>query len=192
MKKKNKDLNIGDNIKETSSRKKRVGEIVAILSDSISDPTLECIELHPKELIPLEGAMGKHKSFKVKRSKSKPYTPRKDLFKKESFSVGKHISYKIGGRVRYGRIMGYLNQEEGLYPHSYDTGKHNGKDLLECVEIDPKPGLHRIIEANGEPRKFVVNSNKCKIIKVISEDSKGNSTTALRLDIPMENDESLG
>tara|TARA_Y100001938_G_C7959990_1_gene363784 strand:- start:202 stop:774 length:573 start_codon:yes stop_codon:yes gene_type:complete len=190
MKKKKKDLNIGDNIKEIYSSKKRIGEIVSILSDNKSDPTLECIELHPKDLIPLEGAMGKHKFFKVKRSKSKPYTPRKDLFKKETFSIGKHISYRIGGRIKYGRIMGYLNQEEGLYPHSYDTGEYNGKDLLECVEINPNPGLHRITQ-NGEPKKFVVDSNKCKLVKVVREDSKGNATTALRLDIPTE-DEGLG
>ena len=190
MKKKNKDLNIGDNIKEIYSSKKRIGEIISILSDSRTDPTLECIELHPKDLIPLEGAMGKHKAFKLKKSKCKLYIPRKDLFKKETFSIGRHISYRTGGKIRYGRIMGYLNQEEGLYPHSYDTGEYNGRDLLECVEINPKPGLHRIIQ-DGEPKKFIVDSNKCKILKVIREDSKGNATTALRLDIPIE-DEGLG
>ena len=51
--------------------------------------------------------------------------------------------------------MGYLNQEEGLYPHSYDKGEYNGHDLLECVQIDPKPGLHRMTEADGTPKKLL-------------------------------------
>ncbi len=50
--------------------------------------------------------------------------------------------------------MGYLNQEEGLYPHSYDKGEYNGHDLLECVQIDPKPGLHRMTEADGHQKSL--------------------------------------
>lgn len=191
MTKKKRELGIGDNIKETMStrgRKKRVGEIVAILQDSVGDPSIECIEVDPKELTPIEGAMGQHKKFKVKRSKLKHYVPRKKLFKKETFDVGKCVACKTGSRIRYGRIMGYLNQEEGLYPHSYDKGEYNGHDLLECVQIDPKPGLHRMTEADGTPKKFVGYPDKCKLIKVIDTDSQGNPTTKLRLDIPTQED----
>jgi hypothetical protein len=189
-KKKKRELEIGDSVKEIAptNGKKRVGEIVSILQDNPGDPTIECVLIDANELTPIEGAMGELKRFKSKRSKLKHYTPRKNLFTKETFDIGKHISYKIGGRLKYGRIMGYLNQEEGLYPHSYDTGKYNGKDLLECVEIDTKPGLSRILDNLGEPHKFVAHPDKCKLIKVIDVDNQGNPTTKLRLDIPTQED----
>lgn len=191
MKKTKRELEIGDHVKETSfarTGRKRTGEIISILSDSKSDPTIECIRICPKELIPLEGGNGEIKRFKSKRSKLKHYIPRKNLFKKETFEVGKCVACKSGGRTRYGRIMGYLNQEEGLYPHSYDKGEYNGHDLLECVQIDPKPGLHRIIDEEGNPKKFVGYPEKCKLIKVLDTDDKGNPTTKLRLDIPTQKD----
>jgi len=191
MKKKKRELEIGDHVKETSfarAGRRRVGEIISILSDSKSDPTIECIRICPKELTPLEGGNGEIKRFKSKRSKLKHYIPRKSLFKKETFEVGKCVACKGGGRTRYGRIMGYLNQEEGLYPHSYDKGEYNGHDLLECVQIDPKPGLHRIIDEDGNPKKFVGYPEKCKLIKVLDTDDKGNPTTKLRLDIPTQKD----
>lgn len=189
MKKKKRELEIGDHVKETSfarTGRRRIGEIISILSDSKSDPTIECIRICPKELIPLEGGNGEIKRFKSKRSKLKHYIPRKNLFTKETFEVGKCVACKSGGRTRYGRIMGYLNQEEGLYPHSYDKGEYNGHDLLECVQIDPKPGLHRIIDEEGNPKKFVGYPEKCKLIKVLDTDDKGNPTTKLRLDIPTQ------
>jgi hypothetical protein len=191
MKKTKRELEIGDHVKETSfarAGRRRVGEIISILSDSKSDPTIECIRICPKELTPLEGGNGEIKRFKSKRSKLKHYIPRKSLFKKETFEVGKCVACKSGGRTRYGRIMGYLNQEEGLYPHSYDKGEYNGHDLLECVQIDPKPGLHRIIDEEGNPKKFVGYPEKCKLIKVLDTDDKGNPTTKLRLDIPKQID----
>ena len=191
MKKKKRELEIGDHVKETSfarTGRRRVGEIISILSDSKSDPTIECIRICPKELTPLEGGNGEIKRFKSKRSKLKHYIPRKNLFTKETFEVGKCVACKSGGRTRYGRIMGYLNQEEGLYPHSYDKGEYNGHDLLECVQIDPKPGLHRIIDEEGNPKKFVGYPEKCKLIKVLDTDDKGNPTTKLRLDIPKQID----
>tara|TARA_B100001093_G_scaffold345680_1_gene330356 strand:- start:555 stop:1130 length:576 start_codon:yes stop_codon:yes gene_type:complete len=191
MKKKKRELEIGDHVKETGftrTGRRRIGEIISILSDSKSDPTIECIRICPKELTPLEGGNGEIKRFKSKRSKLKHYIPRKSLFKKETFEVGKCVACKSGGRTRYGRIMGYLNQEEGLYPHSYDKGEYNGHDLLECVQIDPKPGLHRIIDEDGNPKKFVGYPEKCKLIKVLDTDDKGNPTTKLRLDIPKQID----
>jgi hypothetical protein len=191
MTKKKRELELGDNVRETSivrTGRKRIGEIISILSDSKSDPTIECILVDPKELTPIEDAFGNHKTFKSKRSKLKHYVPRKNLFKKETFEVGKCVACKSGGRIRYGRIMGYLNQEEGLYPHSYDKGEYNGHDLLECVQIDPKPGLHRIIDSDGNPKKFVGYPEKCKLIKVLDTDNHGNPTTKLRLDIKQDTD----
>ena len=182
MKKIKKELEIGDHVKEIGSRK-RIGEIVSILRDSKKNPSLECIQVHPKELTPLENGTGRLKKFKIKQEKVKFYIPRNKLFEKEKIEVGKYISYKSKTRKRYGRIIGYLNQEEGLYPHSYDEGEYNGKDLLQCVEIDPKPGLHRILDSDNQPNLFVADFKKCKLVKVINTDDKGNETTALRLDI---------
>lgn len=189
MTKKKRQLEIGDHVKETSiarTGRRRIGEIISVLSDSKSDPTIECIRICPKELTPLEGGNGEIKRFKAKRSKLKHYVPRKSIFIKETFEVGKYISCKSGGRTRYGRIVGYLNQEEGLYPNSYNEGKYNGHDLLQCVQINPKPGLHRVLDADGNPTMFVGHPEKCKIIKVLDTDNQGKPNMKLRLDIPIE------
>ena len=64
-------MEIGDHVKETSiarTGRRRIGEIISILSDSKSDPTIECIRICPKELTPLEGANGEIKRFKAKEA----------------------------------------------------------------------------------------------------------------------------
>ena len=188
MTKKKRELQIGDHVRETSltrNGRRRVGEIISILSDSKNDPTIECIVICPKELTPLDGGNGEIKRFKAKRSKLKHYIPRKSIFSKDTFEVGKYISCKSGGRTRYGRIVGYLNQEEGLYPNSYNEGKYNGHDLLQCVQINPK-GLHRILDADGSPVMFVGFFEKCKIVKVLDTDNQGKPNMKLRLDISIE------
>jgi hypothetical protein len=189
MTKNKRELEIGDNIKEIKPRrgsKKRFGEILLILDDNPGDPTIECAEIDPKELTLIEDAFGNLKKFKTKRSNIKHYVPRKTLFRKETFDVGKCVACKSGNRTRYGRIMGYLNQEEGLYPNSYNEGRYNGHDLLQCVQIDPKPGLHRMLESDGSPKIFIGYPDKCKLVQIIDIDANGNPTTKLRLDIPTE------
>ena len=183
IKKQNKDLSIGDNIKEKSIKlKRRGGQIVAILEDSKNNPTLECLLIHPKTLLPIENLFGQHKIFRIKRDSAKYYIPRKQLFKKKGFEVGGFVSYRGKARFRYGRIMGYLNQEEGLYPHSYDINKHNGKDLLECVEIDPS-NLKRILDADDHPNIFIADPNKCKVVEVLDRDENGKPIIPRRLNI---------
>ena len=187
--KKKKEFEIGDHVRETTSSrgKRKVGEIVAILQDNPGDPTVECVEVDANELTPLEGSMGELKRFKTKRSKLKHYTPRKKLFKKKVIEVGCYVRYKRGTSTKYGRVSAFVHPD-GLYPNSYE-GEYNGKDLLECVEIDPKPGLLQVLEADGSPKIFTVPGDKCKLIKVIDVDAKGNPTTAIRLDIPQDSEE---
>ena len=81
------DVEIGDHVRETRSSKgkKRCGEVLMILQDNPGDPTLECVEVHPDELTPLEKGSDGMRTFKAKRSKLKLYTPRKQLFKKKTF-----------------------------------------------------------------------------------------------------------
>ena len=67
--------------------------------------------------------------------------------------------------------MCYLNQEEGLYPHSYDIHKHNGKDLLECVEINPN-NLKRVLDSENHPSIFIADPNKCKLVEPLNKDEK--------------------
>ena len=43
------------------------------------------------------------------------------------------------GRVRFGKIVSFVHPE-GLYMTSNEKG-YNGKDLIECVEINPRKGL---------------------------------------------------
>ncbi len=185
-KKKKKEIDIGDFVRETvsSKGKKRCGEVLMILQDNPGDPTLECVEVHPDELTPLVKGSDGMKTFKTKRSKLKHYTPRKKLFSKKVFEKGDVIRHKRGATIRYGRIVCFVHPD-GLYSSSHEEG-YNGKDLLECVEIEKKPGLLQIIGPDGEPKRFEAQGKDCKIMKVITVDSKGEETTMHKLDIPDE------
>jgi len=149
---------VGDFIKEKSFRlKKRIGEILVIREDSKSNPTFECMLVHHRTLEPIEDAFGKHKTFNVKKDKCKRYVPRHKLFARKPFDISSFVSYKN----KYGRIICYLNREDGLYPHSYDIRRHNGHDLLECIEIN-SIGLNRITNDVGESKIFIADQ---KIVK---------------------------
>ena len=188
-KKKKKVIEIGDHVKETvsSKGKKRCGEVLMILDDNPGDPTMECVEIHPDELVPLEKGSDGMRTFRTKRSNLKLYTPRKQLFAKKTFEKGDVVRHKRGATIRYGRIVCFVHPD-GLYSTSHEEG-YNGKDLLECVEINKKPGLLQIIGPDGEPKRFQAQGKDCKIIKVITVDSKGEDTTMHKLDIPEDEDE---
>tara|TARA_B100001057_G_C22823542_1_gene940420 strand:+ start:1462 stop:2052 length:591 start_codon:yes stop_codon:yes gene_type:complete len=188
-KKKKKVIEIGSHVKETvsSKGKKRCGEVLMILDDNPGDPTMECVEIHPDELVPLEKGSDGMRTFRTKRSKLKLYTPRKQLFAKKTFEKGDVVRHKRGATIRYGRIVCFVHPD-GLYSTSHEEG-YNGKDLLECVEINKKPGLLQIIGSDGEPKRFQAQGKDCKIIKVITVDSKGEDTTMHKLDIPEDEDE---
>jgi len=133
IKKKNiRDVEIGDHVKQTVSTggKKKCGEVVMILQDNPGDPTLECVEVNPDDLTPLEKGSEGIRTFKAKRSKLKIYTPRKKLFAKKTFEKGDVIQNKRGGTIRYGRIVCFVHPD-GLYSKSHEEG-YNGKDILEC------------------------------------------------------------
>ena len=72
IKKKNiRDVEIGDHVKQTVSTggKKKCGEVLMILQDNPGDPTLECVEVNPDDLTPLEKGSDGIRTFKAKRSK---------------------------------------------------------------------------------------------------------------------------
>ena len=186
-KKKNiRDVVIGDFVRQikSTSGKKKCGEVLAILEDNVGDPTIECVEVHPDELTPLEKGSDGIRTFKSKRSKLKMYTPRKTLFAKKTFEKGDVIQHKRGGSFRYGRIVCFVHPD-GLYSTSHEEG-YNGKDLLECVEIEKKPGLLQKMDADGQPKRFQAQGEHCKIMKVITVDAIGNQTSMHRIDIPEE------
>jgi len=184
-KKKKKKIEIGSHVKEvvaSKGNKKRCGEILMILQDDPSDPTCELVEVDPDELTPLECGSDGIQMFKVRKSKLKHYTPRKQLFSKKVFEKGDVVQYKRKSTIKYGRIVCFAHPD-GLYSTSHEEG-YNGKDLLECIEIEKKPGLLQIIGPDGHPKRFQAKGKDCKIIKVITKDSKGEETTMHRLDIP--------
>lgn len=189
IKKKNiRDVEIGDYVKQTVSTggKKKCGEVLMILQDNPGDPSLECVEVNPDDLTPIDKGSDGIKTFKTRRSKLKIYTPRKKLFAKKTFEKGDVVQHKRGGSLRYGRIVCFVHPD-GLYSKSHEEG-YNGKDLLECVEIDKKPGLIQKMDADGQPKRFQAHGKDCKIMKVITTDSKGQPTTMHRIDIPAEED----
>jgi hypothetical protein len=70
------DVEIGDFVRQlkAANGKKKCGEVVSILQDNVGDPTLECIEVHPDELSPLEYALLKQSDQNSK------YTPPGKLY----------------------------------------------------------------------------------------------------------------
>lgn len=192
FRKKKKDIQelvVGDFVKEKSVTKtrKRCGEVLMILQDSSRDPTVECVEVDPEDLTHLTKGSEGLKSFKTKRSNLKFYTPRRQLFIKKVFEKGDVVSYKKRGFVKFGRIVCFVHPD-GLYSKSHEEG-YNGKDLLECVEIDKKPGLLQKLDDNGEPKRFQAQGDDCEIIEVITVDAKGDQTTMHRLNLPEETEQ---
>lgn len=186
-KKKKKDLEIGDVIREmvaAKGKKRRVGEIMMILQDQPDDPSLECVEVDAEELTPLTKGSDGIRMFRCKKSRAKHYTPRKKLFKKKTFEKGTVVRHKRGTSIRYGQIVCFVHPD-GLYSTSHEQG-YNGKDLLECVEISPKPGLAQQMQADGEPKRFTASAKDCKIMDVITTNSKGEEDTVRRLKIEEE------
>ena len=86
------DVEIGDHVKQTVSTKgkKKCGEVLSILQDNPGDPTLECVEVNPDDLTPLDKGTDGIKTFRARRSKLKIYTPRKKLFSKKNFRKGRY------------------------------------------------------------------------------------------------------
>ncbi len=186
-KKKKKDIEIGDIIREVAAskgKKRRVGEVLMILMDKPDDPSLECVEVDPDELTTRTRGSDGMKLFRVKKSRAKHFTSRKKLFKKKVFAKGVIIRHKRGTTVKYGQIVCFIHPD-GLYSTSHEQG-YNGKDLLECVEISPKPGLAQQMQADGEPKRFTVHGKDCKIMDVISTNSKGEECTMRKLKIEEE------
>ena len=180
------ELLVGDFVKEISATKsrKRCGEVLMILQDSTRDPTIECVEVDPEELTHLTKGSEGLKSFKTKRSNLKFYTPRRQLFAKKVFEKGDVVCYKKRGSIKFGRIVCFVHPD-GLYSKSHEDG-YNGKDLLECVEIDKKPGLLQKLDDQGEPKRFQASGDDCKIIEVITVDANGDQTTMHKLNLPEE------
>jgi hypothetical protein len=181
MKRKYTNFEIGDLVKDKFSimRKRRVGEIT-----SINDHFFECIQINPKTLEVTFGLQLEPKRFKVKKDAVKKFTPVKELLRRNAFDLGTYVEFfrkKHPSHKKYGMIIGYLNEEEGLYPHSYDMGHHNGKDLLECIEVEPRKGLPRILHGNGSPKKFVASADLCKSLMVLDVDENGNHQTSFKL-----------
>lgn len=182
------ELRVGDFVREKNPQKakKRCGEVLMILQNSLKDPTVECAEVDPDELTHIYKGTEGLKTFKTKRSNLKFYTPRKQLFKKKVFEKGDVVQFKKRGSEKFGKIICFVHPD-GLYSTSHEEG-YNGKDLLECIEISKKPGLLQILDTDGEPKRFRAKGEDCKIIEVITVDSNGDECTMHRLNLPEEAD----
>ena len=60
------------------------------------------------------------------------------------------------------------------------------KIYLNVLKLIKNLGLLQIIGPDGEPKRFQAKGKECKIMKVITTDSKGEETTMHRIDIPDE------
>jgi hypothetical protein len=61
---------------------------------------------------------------------------------------------------------------DGLLSNSHFEG-YNGRDLLECIEISPRPGLQRLRDSKGNLKRFTITSSNCRICDVKPMDKKG-------------------
>ena len=170
-KKKPVSLQVGDKIieKVRTRSHKRVGEVLFIRDGKV--PKIEILELNKHDLSPVKSAdLQKNKTFSLPVSQCKRLNMHRYQEKKR-FKIGDVIQRNINGRTRFGSILGFIHPE-GLYSESYEKG-HNGKDLLECVEISGKAGLPRKLDADGNPKVFIAEPEKCKHCEILPMDSNG-------------------
>ena len=164
-------LEVGDKIieKVRTRTHKRVGEVLFIREGKV--PRAEILELNRHDLTPIKSVdLQKNKTFSLPLSECKKLNMLRYQEKKR-FKVGDVIQRNISGRVRFGSIVGFVHPE-GLYSESYEKG-HNGKDLLECVEISGRAGLPRKLDAEGNPKVFIAEPEKCKHCEVLPMDRNG-------------------
>ena len=169
--KKNTPLAIGDRVIErvATGKRKRIGEITFILEGRRRK--FELMQLNPHDLSPLlRHNKEQIKFFRLREDQCK----RLNEFKyqeKKTFCIGDVIRHAGHGRIRFGNIISFVHPE-GLYTDSNEKG-YNGKDFIECVEINPRKGLTVKLDADGEVKRFVVGPHHCKICEVLPMDKNG-------------------
>ena len=179
-------LSVGDRVEEITpvNGKVRVGEIILVRDGRRR--SFELIQLNPHDLEPIRrGDFAQYKRFRLTEGHCRRLNKAK-YANRRTFRIGDVIRKTYLDHVRYGRIINFLHPD-GLLPTSHENG-YNGKDLLECVEISSKPGLLQVIQPDGEPKRFQAHGKDCKIMDVITVDSKGEETTMHRLNIPEDED----
>ena len=172
MEEENRKLGVGDIVIENFNiyRKKRLGEIIFIRSGRKNDRKFELVELNRHDLSPVTKFDMTIKRFTLKESNCEKFNH--DHYRqKSSFELGQTICDEHETWSRYGRIIGFLHPD-GLYSNSYERG-HNGKDLLECVEISPRNGLPRKILKTGQPKIFCAQPNRASICEILPMDKNG-------------------
>jgi hypothetical protein len=171
IRKKNKPFEIGDRIIERipNGKKKRIGEILFV-QEGAKNRKLELLQLNTHDLSPLRKGNLELKFFRLSEDRCKRLNEWKYL-KKPTFQIGDIIKYSKNARIRYGRIICFLNPD-GLYSDSNEKG-YNGKDLIECVEIKGKIGLPRKLDSSGEVSRFVIGPGHAKICEISPMDDMG-------------------
>lgn len=166
------ELGVGDIVIENSNhlRKKRLGEIIFVRSGRKNDRKFELIQLRRHDLSPFTKHDMSNKQFSLHESQCERVNL-DDFEIKKSFELGQTIRDEHENWSRYGRIVGFLHPD-GLYSNSYEKG-HNGKDLLECVEISPRNGLPRKTLQNGQAKIFCAKPNKAIVCEVLPMDKNG-------------------
>jgi hypothetical protein len=167
----NSPIQVGDKIVEKHKTRthRRIGEVLFIRSGKI--PKAEILELNKHDLSPLKTTdIQKNKTFNLPLSECKHL----NMFRygeKKRFKVGDVIQRNTLAKIRFGTIVGFIHPE-GLYSESYEKG-HNGKDLLECVEISGRAGLPRKLDPDGNPKVFLAEPDKCKHCEILPMDHNG-------------------
>ena len=175
--KKENSLGIGNRVEEVGGRqgRNRLGEIFSVI-DGSRGKSFELILLNPRDLCPVtRGNLGAYKRFKLPEKRCKRLNEKK-FSKKRTFQIGDIVRKSYGTFVRYGIIVNFVHPD-GLLSNSHLEG-YNGLDFLECIGISTRPGLERLRDSEGNPKRFTTSSHNCKICKVKSMDKEG----GLRLD----------
>ena len=113
-------------------------------------------------------------------------------FSEEEITHANNLMDTINGKLMIKKMTNNLNNFEQNVAKALSDPQVNNfavsiiASLPHSVEIDKKPGLLQIIGPDGEPKRFQAKGKDCKIMKVITTDSKGEETTMHRLDIPEE------
>ena len=166
-----KSFQVGDRIIEKKSlgRNKRIGEVVFIREGKRRK--IQLLELNKHDLSPVCNLdESRLKFFTLPENECRIFDQSK-YDRPSKFVLGQVIKCRIGEVYKYGRIVGYLHPD-GLYSESYEKG-HNGKDLLECVEISPRKGLFRKIASDGKPKIFYARPDRAKVCQVLPMNKDG-------------------
>ena len=163
-------IDVGSYIKYKEQIPQRVGfgEVVGIYGNG-KNKRYEIINLN-KRLKCIVDANHNYKRRTINSKYCKHVDIKSTILQKKNFEIGDIVCHKRLGFKKYGVIISFHHPDEIFSENINIT--HNGTDLIDCVEIEPRC-LMRTRNKNDEVIRFTCKKKHLKLCEVDMWNEKG-------------------